>query len=581
MKSHWLISIFILFFVLIAKSQTDGLNQEIHFFDDTQGFSKKVKSTNKFKDSLSILNYANSLQNYFHKKGCWQAEFKIDRIDTISFKLSFYVGDVFKIQKLSHGNLPYHVAKLIDFKSKYYSGKPYNHTQLANTFYKAVLEAQNAGHPFASICLDSIQFKDSNTFSASVNYQAGSFITFDTLFIASKGKVNRKFIENYLRIKPGYPFDYRKYKNIRQRLNALPFLNVNGDINLFFTESRSRIEIPLVVKKANIVDGVVGFLPNPTKKGSFMFTGEFNLQLRNLFQTGKTIKVEWKSFQQQSQSLLLNYTHPLVFGTPLELDFLFDFFKQDSSFYTLQRKISIAYQFNSGAKLFYRLAYNSSRTGALTQYKGSTSLPSVVDNDIITNGFGFDYSKYDNFNFPRKGGKFKIDISAGNKIIIKNANFDPKAYENVILSTPQYKADFYGDKFFKLSPNTTIQLKTSASKIFNKQMFQNDLYRLGGLKTMRGFNENFFYASEFLVSGMELRQYFDNSSYVLLFFEQSALGYKIKDKSFSDKPTGVGAGLSFESGTGVFTFVYSLGNSSVQKMNFNQSRIHFGLISRF
>ena len=581
MKSHWLISILFLFFAITAKAQNAGLNQEVYFFDDIQGFSKKVKSTNKFKDSLSLINYANSLQNYFHKKGCWQAEFKIDRVDTISFKLNFYVGNVFNIKKLSYGNLPYHVAKLIDFKSRYYSGKPYNHSQLANTFYKAVLEAQNTGHPFASIGLDSIQFHDSNTFSASVNYQAGSFITFDTLFIATKGKVKRSFIENYLRIKPGYPFDYRKYKNIRQRLNALPFLNVNGDINLFFTESRSRIEIPLIVKKANVVDGVVGFLPNPSKKGSFMFTGEFNLQLRNLFQSGKTIKVEWKSFQQQSQSLILNYTHPLVFATPLELDFVFDFFKQDSSFYTLQRKLSVAYQFNSGAKFYYRLAFNSSRTGTLNQFKGSKILPSVVDNDIITNGFGFDYIRYDNFNFPRSGIKVKIDISAGNKIIIKNANFDPIAYEKIQLSTPQYKADFYFDKFLKLAPNTTLQFKTFASKIFNKQLFQNDLYRLGCLKTMRGFNENFFYASEFLISGVELRQYFDNSSYVLLFFEQSALGYKLVDKSFSDKPSGLGAGLSFETGPGVFTFIYSLGNSSVQKMNFNQSRIHFGLISRF
>ena len=56
MKSHWLISILFLFFAITAKAQDAGLNQEVYFFDDIQGFSKKVKSTNKFKDSLSLNN---------------------------------------------------------------------------------------------------------------------------------------------------------------------------------------------------------------------------------------------------------------------------------------------------------------------------------------------------------------------------------------------------------------------------------------------------------------------------------------------------------------------------------------------
>lgn len=55
------------------------------------------------------------------------------------------------------------------------------------------------------------------------------------------------------------------------------------------------------------------------------------------------------------------------------------------------------------------------------------------------------------------------------------------------------------------------------------------------------------------------------------------------DDKFGDQPTGLGAGLSFRTGAGLFQFVYSVGqaNSINQKFALNASKIHFGLTSRF
>jgi len=48
-----------------------------------------------------------------------------------------------------------------------------------------------------------------------------------------------------------------------------------------------------------------------------------------------------------------------------------------------------------------------------------------------------------------------------------------------------------------------------------------------------------------------------------------------------DTPTGFGMGVSFTTPAGIFNFAYGLGTSKVQPLNVNQSKIHFGIVSKF
>jgi hemolysin activation/secretion protein len=124
--------------------------------------------------------------------------------------------------------------------------------------------------------------------------------------------------------------------------------------------------------------------------------------------------------------------------------------------------------------------------------------------------------------------------------------------------------------------------RLKAGSLFNNNnIFLNDLHRIGGLKTLRGFNENNFFASRYGVATLEYRLYTDETSYLLLFYDQGYIYNQLDIQHREDLPLGFGAGLSFLTRAGVFNFVYSLGASSSQKLNFNLSKIHFGLVSRF
>jgi outer membrane protein assembly factor BamA len=114
--------------------------------------------------------------------------------------------------------------------------------------------------------------------------------------------------------------------------------------------------------------------------------------------------------------------------------------------------------------------------------------------------------------------------------------------------------------------------------LFNSLLFRSELYRLGGLNSIRGFNENEFFAVWYAIASIEQRLYFQESSFLFLFADYARIN-EGKDGDFS--VLGAGAGLSFLTQAGVFSLVYALGESPTQRFNPTFSKIHFGISSRF
>jgi hemolysin activation/secretion protein len=120
-----------------------------------------------------------------------------------------------------------------------------------------------------------------------------------------------------------------------------------------------------------------------------------------------------------------------------------------------------------------------------------------------------------------------------------------------------------------------------AKAIYNEVLFGNDLFRLGGLNTLRGFNELEFFANQYALSNLEFRWLWSKESYFLLFYDQSFYQIKLKNIQNSDQPAGLGIGLVLATTNGIFRLVYSLGSSATQSFNFNTAKVHFGFTSKF
>jgi len=137
------------------------------------------------------------------------------------------------------------------------------------------------------------------------------------------------------------------------------------------------------------------------------------------------------------------------------------------------------------------------------------------------------------------------------------------------------------DQFIQLGKNATIRSGLQAGWINGKKLFLNELFQLGGIKTLRGFDEESFYASEYAIATVEYRYLIGGTSYLFSFLDAAHIGRKSIQGNLQGKYAGVGVGLALETKSGLFSLAYAAGKNKDLPFNFRESKIHFGFVSLF
>src|SRR5690606_2752159 len=100
----------------------------------------------------------------------------------------------------------------------------------------------------------------------------------------------------------------------------------------------------------------------------------------------------------------------------------------------------------------------------------------------------------------------------------------------------------HAEQYFPLPKNFVCKLRLLSGNIIGSNLFINDLFRLGGLNTLRGFNENFFFVSDYALANLELRITGGGETYFFVFYDQAVLHNTLSGNT--DYPLGSGVGMS-------------------------------------
>ncbi|MDX5346421.1 MAG: BamA/TamA family outer membrane protein, partial [Hymenobacteraceae bacterium] len=230
-------------------------------------------------------------------------------------------------------------------------------------------------------------------------------------------------------------------------------------------------------------------------------------------------------------------------------------------------------------KISFFAEYRSSRLLSTKGLQNLNTLPPYADITYTSYGINYLWNNLDNFYFPRKGFLGNFQVAIGNKTISRNIGLEPQLYDTIDLRSAQITLSGRTEYYFKLGKNSVLLTRLRAEALFNDQLFLNDMFRVGGLNTLRGFDEFFFYASAYGVGTAEYRIFTGDDSYFLLFFDQGI--YRNKLEREQEWPFGLGGGISLSTGAGIFQFIYSVGQSEQQPFSFNTSKVHFGITNRF
>lgn len=527
-------------------------------------------------DTLELNTQLSRSLNQLYSQGYLLASYSIrPSSDTIPV----FIGPKYKWTYLSSGNVREIILSKIGFREKFYANKPFKINELDNLLKKIIDYGEREGYPFISVKLDSISIKD-NEISATLNMDQGVQITYDSIEIDSDFKIKKSWLSAYLNLQPGDLYDQRSVDNIISKLSRLKFLEVAEPPEVTFQNKQATIKLTLKRNDNNRVDGIIGFLPNEEREGSLLVTGQFDLALSNLFNSGKELNIQWQSLKARSQFLDFSYYHRNLFHSALHLSSSFQILKEDTLF--INREGEIAFNFNPsqhGFEIFTK--FRSSRLLSTAQFGEITALPDIIDFNLDYYGLAYSYNMNQPLDFQKKYFSAQIETSVGSKRIRRNNGIPAELYNNIDLRSVQYNLTSSFEFNLPLGRNFTIYQRIGAGKIFNENLFLNDLFRIGGLKTLRGYNENFFFASDYLLSNLELRLYFQNNSYLLAFYDQSYLYYDIEAASFEDYPLGIGVGLNIATKSGIVSIAYGVGKSEEQPLSLSLSKFHFGYVTKF
>lgn len=530
-----------------------------------------------FPDFLTRNSYLEAFLHSLHLEGYPAAHIRSKTFvgDTLDVRLE--AGQLFSWMHLRQGNLDGRRAMKAGYQESTFRRQPVNFVQLRSFFDGILDEAQNTGYPFATVRLDSLAMEEEGLVAA-INFDPGPFITFDTLDIDGDSKTKSLFLSRLLQVAPGAPFSQAAVDHALKSLQKIPYLQLVDQPSLTFRNETAQVTLPINDRRINTLDGIIGVLPNEAEDNKLLVTGQFNLSLYNVGGKGREYSLQWQRLSRYSQNLSLRAKEPVLFGSLLVLSVSFDLLKEDTTFLNRDFKVGLTYPVRPELTVGFFSRRQAGDMLKVPEEELTARITDIADFRFSNYGIDLVWNTFDQLFAPRRGGLAAFEAGIGNKKILDNTAMPSSAYEGFDKNAIQYYATFSAERHLYLSPSFGAWLRLRGGEMANKNLFLNDLFRLGGLSSIRGFNDNFFFAKQYVYVNFEPRYYFDHYSYFLLFFDWG----RIKDnKEAIDRPYSVGGGIRLETEQGVFSFIYALGKSNTQIMGFNFSKVHFGYIGRF
>jgi len=485
-----------------------------------------------------------------------------------------YIISGLKFQK----GLPEFNSELIK-KGRRYINKPCSQLNIERIVYNCLKKYQNNGYPFTDVRIDSSLIKR-NEIIISLQISQNSLILFDSILIKGNGRINQNYLNNYTGVKQGSLYNEELINALPNRLSEISFIKSTRKPDLVFIKDKAKIIYYLENRVANQFDGFAGFLPDD-KTGRINITGNAQIRLVNSFGQGEQMELNWRKMQPLTQDLKLMFSFPFIAGSPFGFENTFKLYKRDTTFIDLTNSASANYFINQWNSI--KVILGSRRTSLLNpqNFKNANVLPDFADITNTMYGLGFKSEKLDYRLNPRKGFRFNCAASAGSKKINKNPVLNEKIYENIVLNSVQYNGQLAFDVFIPLFKKSTLNIATEGGSLLGNTIFRNELYRIGGLISIRGFDEESINASSFVINTIEYRFLYEQNSSVYFFSDFGWYENNSMEKYIKDYPIGFGAGISFQTKAGIFSINYALGKQFDNPVLLRAAKIHFGLVNFF
>ncbi|MGJ5643499.1 POTRA domain-containing protein [Formosa sp. S-31] len=557
------ILLILLSFILLP---TYGQNIHLQVIGQTDTETKTISEAEYKSTHLnyqSVLSELDSLSSRLQKQGYINhSTTTISRINDSTINASIYLNQKFETIKIYYN--PESISKNI---IKQITEESYNDyfilsfPLIEEKLNRLNLILSQSGQPFTKTKLSELQIEDHFLKCNLIVYQNDTPRQIDKIIIKGYPKFPEKFLKYQAKIKTGSTLNITEITQKSKNLNELSFVNQIRAPELLFTKDSTILYIYVEKQKNNTFDGYLGFTTNENTN-KLEFSGYLNLGLQNNLNFGESLRLKYRSDENSQRNFNLKLDIPYIFKSPIGTQLELNIFKKDTTFTTVDQTLKFYYQFNTKHRLY--LGLNKSSSNNLLE----TSTSQIEDFNKTRFTSQYIYQKNSNSEQRLIPIKTYLDFEFGTgKRSISNTSEN----QHIIQGTA-YNS-------FYLNPKNSIFTQVSGAALISDNYFENELFRFGGINSIRGIEENSLSATLFSVLNLEYRLKLKNDLILHSITDFAYLENKIysqKEKIFS-----FGVGFMILTKAGLLKFDYANSKPENTPFNISNSKIHLSLTNYF
>ncbi|MDA0178540.1 hypothetical protein C7H62_1670 [Mesoflavibacter sp. HG96] len=421
-------------------------------------------------------------------------------------------------------------------------------------------QLSNKGYPFLNLKLTEIKQKNENTLKAQLIIEKnGNKRKIDQIKIRGYKKFPKSYVNHFLKIKNGKNLNLTQVRKKLNRLKSLSFSRQIKEPEILFTKDSSILYMYLEKTKSNNFDGFLGFTTNENTN-KIEFNGYLDVELINNLNFGEKLILNYKKDESNQTIFNIDTELPYILNSPVGLNIGLNITKIDSTFSNNSQKINLFYPINDKHII---------SAGLLTTI--SSNLSNTTENNLLnyqsnfTNlNYTFTLNQEDLF-FNTKT-RFSLNLGFGNR-------------KTSLTTNKQQIITFNGNHIFRLNQSNNIYINLDTQLLLSDNFLENELFRFGGINSIRGFSENTLTANSLLVINTEYRYILSNNLFVNSITDFA--NFQNNNLNLNENLYSFGFGFGLKTKSGLLRFIYANGKNENTPFKLNNSKIHLKLSTTF
>ncbi|HEX9980818.1 MAG TPA: hypothetical protein VGB50_09670 [Flavobacterium sp.] len=515
-------------------------------------------------NAKSVVDEANLLFDNLKKSGYLETEIlENTKSNDSTFRFVYSLGKRTKSIRIYIGRNP-------EVKSLAFPAEKRDTVVVALTETEAFMNhalnlLERKGYSLASLKLSNITPRDGILY-AELESETGKQRQVNDIVISGYDKFPEGHKKQVKRLYRNKTFNQENLNKIYSDFGKFRFVTQTKYPEILFTEDTTKVYVYLEKAQANRFDGFIGF-SNDEENGNskLRLNGYVDLLLTNILNSGEELSIFWKSDGKEQKTFNAGITLPYIFKSPFGLKASLNIFRQDSTFQNTRTNIELGYFFNYNTRVY--LGYQATESSDIQNSENASI--SDFKNSFLTSTLEFTDFKPDDFLFPEK-----------TRLVVRGGM---GSRESKTDKNPQFFGELNLMHNIYLNDKNSVSLRSQDFYLSSDTYIISELYRFGGINSIRGFNENSLQASMLTSLMTEYRYAFAPGLYIHSIIDY---GY-YRDESRANATgargdlLGLGFGFGLLTKTGLFNLVYANGTSNGQQIKLSNSIVHISFRANF